>query len=539
MNADYIKWGNSMSFKNKVVYQIYPMSFNDGNNDGMGDIKGIIEKIPYLKKLGVDMLWITPVYSSPKYDNGYDIADYYSIDPQFGTMEEFEKLILEAQKLDIGIIMDIVANHTSTHHEWFKKAMGGDEKYQDFYVFRDKKFVENHPITSIFGGDAWEFVEELNLYYLHNFDKTQADLDWDNDKVREEIYKVLNFWLEKGVKGFRFDVIDMISKDWDKRSMSNGPRLHEYIKEMNKKSFGKYDTLTVGETWSADTEHAKLYSNPDGSEFSMVFTFEHIMYTMNKWETAIDKQKLKTIFDKYQNELHGKGWNSLFFNNHDLPRVISRYGDEKFREITGKQWAMILHCMAGTPFIYQGEEIGMTNRFWSKEEIRDVEAINYYNEATKIHDEKYVLDKINKISRDNARTPMQWDNSDYAGFSTKEPWIVVNENYKKINVKNALEDKNSLFYTYQNLIKLRKTEDVITEGKFELINFGEDIFAYKREYKDTELIVISNLTNKDVMLDSETNGKPIMNNYGNSSNNNDYKAYETRVYLKKQKDTVS
>lgn len=532
MNVDYIRLVNRMSFKKKVVYQIYPMSFKDGNNDGMGDIKGIIEGLDYLKNLGVDMLWITPVYSSPKFDNGYDIADYYNIDPQFGTMEEFDNLILEANKKGMGIIMDIVANHTSTYHEWFKKALVGDKKYQDFYVFRNKEYVEAHPIKSIFGGDAWEYVEDLDMYYLHNFHKTQADLDWDNVEVREEVYKVLNFWLEKGVKGFRFDVIDMISKDFDKLQMSNGPKLHDYIKEMNEKSFGKYDTLTVGETWSADTEHAKLYSNPDGSEFSMVFTFEHIMYNENKWETSIDKQKLKTIFEKYQRELHGKGWNSLFLNNHDLPRLVSRYGNRHYREITAKQWAILLHCMQGTPFIYQGEEIGMLNRKkWTREEIRDVEAINYYEEAIKIHEEDYVLDKINKISRDNARTPMQWNNKNYAGFSKKEPWIIVNEKYTTINVEQALEDNNSVFYTYKKLIELRKTEDIITEGDFQLIDLGEDIFAYKRKYNNEELTVISNLVDKDIRLSYEVEGRLILSNY--SVNEKPYKAYETRVYLKK------
>jgi len=531
MNADYIRLVNNMSFKNKVVYQIYPMSFKDSNNDGMGDIGGIIEKIPYLSELGVDMLWITPVYSSPKFDNGYDIADYYNIDSQFGTMEEFETLIKTAQEANIGIMMDIVANHTSTYHDWFKKALEGDKRYQEFYVFKDENYVKTHPINSIFGGNAWEYVENLDLYYLHNFDKTQADLNWDNEEVRLEIYKVLNFWLEKGVKGFRFDVIDMISKEFHKLSMSNGPKLHEYIKEMNKNSFGKYETLTVGETWSADTEHAKLYSNPDGSEFSMVFTFEHIMYNMNKWETKIDKIKLKKVFEKYQNELQGKGWNSLFFNNHDLPRVISRYGDENHREITGKQWAMILHCMAGTPFIYQGEELGMTNRKWTRAEIRDVEAINYYNEAIKNYDETYVLDKINKISRDNARTPMQWSDGTYAGFSNSEPWIVVNENYKDINVKNAFNDKNSLFYTYKNLISLRKNEKILTEGTFELLDLGEDVFAYRRLYKQEELTVISNLADKDLEISYDIDGDLIMSNYENSVNL--YKTYETRVYLKK------
>lgn len=518
-----------MSFKRNVVYQIYPMSFNDSNNDGMGDIRGIIEKLDYLNELGVDMLWITPVYKSPKYDNGYDIADYYNIDPEFGTMEDFYELIMEAEKRGIGILMDIVANHTSTFHDWFLKAIDGDEKYQDFYIFRDKEYVDAHPITSIFGGDAWEYVEELDKYYLHNFDKTQADLDWDKKEVREEVYKILNFWLEKGVKGFRFDVIDMISKEFDKGSMSNGPELHNYIKEMNKASFGRYETLTVGETWSADTEHAKLYSNPDGSEFSMVFTFEHIMYTMNKWETYIDKQKLKKIFEKYQQELHGKGWNSLFFNNHDLPRVVSRYGDEDYREITAKQWAILLHLMQGTPFIYQGEELGMTNRKWTRDEMRDVEAVNYYNDAIEKHDEAFVMDNINRISRDNARTPMHWDDSDYAGFSSVEPWIVVNENYKEVNAKKALKDKDSVFYTYKKLIELRKTEDIIIEGNFELIDLGEDFFAYERKYRGQKLVVVSNLVSEDRTADFEVEGELIISNYKDTADL--YRAYETRAYL--------
>lgn len=520
-----------MSYKKKVVYQIYPMSYRDSNGDGMGDINGIREKIPYLSELGVDMLWITPIYLSPKYDNGYDIADYYKIDPQFGTMSDFENLIEEANNKGIGIIMDIVANHTSTEHDWFKKALTGDTDFQNYYIFRDKNFIANHPIDSIFGGKAWEYVENLDLYYLHNFDKSQADLNWDNIKVREEIYKILNFWLDKGVKGFRFDVIDMISKEFDKLSMSNGPDLHKYIKEMNKQSFGNYETLTVGETWSADTEHAKFYSNPDGSEFSMVFTFEHIMYNMNKWETKIDKEKLKGIFEKYQNELYKKGWNSLFLNNHDLPRVISRYGNERYREITGKQWAMILHCMQGTPFIYQGEEIGMTNRAWKKEEIRDVEALNYYNDAIKNHSEEYVLDKINKISRDNARTPMQWDMSNYGGFSNVEPWIIVNDNYREVNVKNAISNHNSIFYIYKELIKLRKNEDIITEGNFNLLDLGREIFSYVRKLNSSELTVISNMSEFEIEIDYNPLGEKILSNYSNDEIK--YKAYETRVYFKK------
>jgi len=519
-------------FKDKVVYQIYPMSFKDNTGNGMGDIRGIIEKLDYLKNLGIEIIWLTPMYSSPKNDNGYDVANYYEIDGDFGTMEDFDELLEEAKKRGIGLLMDIVANHTSTEHIWFKRALNGEEKYQDYYVFKDETFVKNHPIESIFGGEAWSYVEELDLYYLHNFDKTQADLNWDNSEVREEIYKIMNFWLEKGVKGFRFDVIDMISKSWDKLEMSNGKNLHRYIKEMNEKTYGRYESFTVGETWSADLSHGRKYSNPDKSEFSTIFNFEHTMFERDKWESRIDSLKLKKVFEKWQNGLHKSGWNSLFYNNHDLPRAISRYGNDspEYREISGKGLAISLHFMEGTPYIYQGEEIGMTNRSWVREEMRDVEAINYYNEAIKKLPEKKVIENINEISRDNARTPMQWNGEKNGGFTTGDSWIVVNENYKEINVENALEDKTSIFYTYKELISLRKELEVVKNGNFTLLNSeSEEDFSYIRETSEEKLYIFSNIVDKTIKIPSieDLDGEIIISNYKDSKLVDKLRPYET------------
>ncbi|UUV17771.1 alpha,alpha-phosphotrehalase [Fusobacteria bacterium ZRK30] len=521
------------NLKDKVVYQIYPMSFMDTTGNGIGDIRGIISKLDYLENLGVDLLWLTPIYSSPKNDNGYDIADYYQIDPDFGTMEDFDLLLSEAEKRGMGILMDIVANHTSTEHIWFKKALAGEKKYQDYYVFREKEFVEDHPITSIFGGDAWKYIENLDLYYLHNFDKTQADLDWDNEEVRKETYKMMNFWLEKGVKGFRFDVIDMISKIWERCEMSNGPKLHEYIEEMADATYRNYDdTFTVGETWSADLEHAKKYSNLENTEFSTIFTFEHTMFGPDKWSTTIDLLKLKEIFEKWQKGMHNEGWNSLFYNNHDLPRAISRYGDdrEEFRELSGKGLAILLHLMEGTPYIYQGEEIGMINRPWTREEMQDVEAINYFDMAVKKEEEKEVLKKIENISRDNARTPVQWEDSKNAGFTDGTPWIEVNESYKTINVKGALEDKNSIFYTYKELIKIRKKMDLIKNGTFDLIDRkSKEHFSYMREHQGKKLYVFANMTDKDIIISEMKDledGEVIISNYNETYKDGNLRPYE-------------
>jgi len=520
-------------FKDKVVYQIYPMSFKDSTGSGMGDINGIREKLLYLADLGVDVLWITPIYKSPKRDNGYDIADYYQIDPDFGTMEDFQNLIAEADGYGISIIMDIVANHTSTDHEWFQKALTGDKRYMDYYVFKDEAFTKEHAITSVFGGGAWEYVPHLDKYYLHIFDKTQADLNWDNEEVRAEIYKMINFWLDKGVKGFRFDVIDTIAKVWEKNQMANGPTLHPYIKEMTAATFGKLqDTFTVGESWSADLEGMKQYSNPDGSELSMVFNFEHLCYTMDKWTAKMEKPRLKHIFEKLQKGLYNKGWNSLFLSNHDLPRAIERFGDsrEEYREISAKQWALIFHMLQGTPYIYQGEEIGMTNREWKFEELRDIEAINFYNERVEKEGKASIFAMLKEISRDNARTPMQWDDSDNAGFSSSKPWIVVNENYKEINVKEAMTRYDSIFYFYKRLIELRKTLRVIIDGTFELLNSErDDLLCYVRENIQEKIFLFANLTDKPVdmpMPIEAEEGMLLMSSYEENFSKT-FRPYET------------
>ncbi|MDF2408276.1 alpha,alpha-phosphotrehalase [Aeromonas sp. 2HA2] len=487
---------------NCVIYQIYPMSFQDSNGDGMGDIHGICQRLDYLAELGVDMLWLTPVYCSPKRDNGYDVADYRHIDPAFGTLTDMEQLIAKAAERGMGIMMDIVANHTSTEHEWFVRALAGDARYQAYYVFRDKAFVDAHPVESIFGGSGWEYVPELDRYYLHNFDISQADLDWDNPAVRAEMAEVINFWLAKGIKGFRFDVIDMVSKEWSPLAMSNGPRLHDYIRELNGASFGNKGIITVGETWGADLAHMQHYSNPNGSEFSMVFNFEHLGLGQDKWSSRFDLLTFKRAMARHQQGLHGRGWNSLFLGNHDLPRAVSRFGDDRpeWRELSAKQWALVLHMMQGTPFIYQGEELGMTNRHWQADELRDVEAIHYCASQAEL-DPAELSRRLDAIGRDNARTPMQWDASRHAGFSTAAPWVAVNENHVEINAAGQLARPDSLFHHYRQLIALRKAHPVIRHGDFELLDCDDpQRISYRRRWRDPAtgethtLLLLANLT---------------------------------------------
>ncbi|POG24310.1 glucohydrolase [Aeromonas bestiarum] len=485
-----------------VIYQIYPMSFQDSNGDGMGDIKGICQRLDYLATLGVDMLWLTPVYRSPKRDNGYDVADYRAIDPAFGTQAEMEQLISDAAARGIGIMMDIVANHTATEHAWFRQALAGDPRYQDYYVFRDQAFVDAHPVESIFGGSGWEYVPELDRYYLHNFDMSQADLDWDNPAVRAEMAGVINFWLAKGIKGFRFDVIDMVSKTWSPLAMSNGPRLHDYIRELNAASFGNKGIVTVGETWGADLAHMQHYSNPNGSEFSMVFNFEHLGLGQDKWSSHFDPLAFKRAMARHQQGLHGQGWNSLFLNNHDLPRAVSRFGDDrpKWRELSAKLWAMVLHMMQGTPFIYQGEELGMTNRHWQADELRDVEAIHYSASQPELAPAE-LSRRLDAIGRDNARTPMQWDAGPHAGFSTTTPWIALNDNHIEINAAEQLARPDSPFHCYRQLIELRKAHPVIRHGDFELLDGDDPLrIGYRRHWQDPAsgerhtLLLLANLT---------------------------------------------
>ncbi|QBX70423.1 alpha,alpha-phosphotrehalase [Aeromonas hydrophila] len=508
-----------------VIYQIYPMSFQDSDGDGMGDINGIRQRLGYLATLGVDMLWLTPLYRSPKRDNGYDVADYRTIDPAFGTLAEMEQLVSDAAAHGIGIMMDIVANHTSTEHEWFVRALAGDPCYQGYYVFRDQAFVDAHPVTSIFGGSGWQYVPALDRYYLHNFDASQADLDWDNPAVRAEMAQVINFWLGKGIKGFRFDVIDMVSKDWNRLAMSNGPRLHDYIRELNATSFGGKGIITVGETWGADLAHMQNYSNPDGSEFSMVFNFEHLGLGNDKWTSRFDPLAFKQAMARHQQGLHGWGWNSLFLGNHDLPRAVSRFGDDrpKWRETSAKLWAMVLQLMQGTPFIYQGEELAMTNRHWQPDELRDVEAINYRASQAELAPAE-LSRRLDAIGRDNARTPMQWDAGPHAGFSTTTPWIALNANHLEINAAEQLARPDSPFHCYRQLIALRKAHPVIRHGDFELLDGDDpDRIGYRRRWQDPAsaerhtLLLLANLTERPLVMPHfdqvEAGATLLMSNY--------------------------
>ena len=493
---------------NSVVYQIYPKSFCDSNNDGIGDLNGIISKLDYLKNLGIDVIWLSPVYKSPNDDNGYDISDYYDIMDEFGTMEDMDRLLKEANNRNIKILMDLVVNHTSSEHKWFKEAIKNkDSKYRDYYIFR-KPLDGDVPngLESCFGGSAWEIDETSNEYYLHLFSKKQPDLNWENPNMRKEIYNMMNFWINKGIAGFRMDVIDLIGKDIDKEITGNGPKLHTLIKEMNRETFGDKNLLTVGETWGVTPDIAKLYSNPNGDELSMVFQFEHIgldeIQGKSKWDLAnLDFVELKKVFSKWQAELEGRGWNSLFWNNHDLPRIVSRWGNDKgeYRKLSAKMLATILHMQKGTPYIYQGEEIGMTNvKFDSIEDYKDIETLNMYKERIdKGYDRNDIMNSIYVKSRDNARTPMQWSREQNGGFTKGIPWIRVNENYKDINVDEALRDKDSVFYHYKALINLRKENDVIIYGTYNCIDINHKaIYSYVRELNGIKFLVVANFYDK-------------------------------------------
>ena len=489
-----------------VIYQIYPRSFQDSNNDGIGDLNGITQRLDYLDLLGVDALWLSPVYRSPNDDNGYDISDYEAIGPEYGTMEDMDRLIEEAAKRNIKIVMDLVVNHTSDEHPWFQEALKGpDNPYYDFYVWR--KGVDGGPpndLQSNFTSSAWTYVPHLDEYYLHLHSKKQPDLNWENPKMKQAIWDMMNYWLAKGIGGFRLDVIDLIGKEPDRGITKNGPKLHELLQEMNQKTFGKYDVLTVGETWGATPEIAELYSGPERNELSMVFQFEHINLDKQtgkrKWDLKkLDPQELHEVFSKWQIQLDQKGWNSLFWNNHDLPRIISRWGDDspKFRELSGKMLATYLHFMKGTPYIYQGEEIGMINYpIQSIDEVDDIESIRTYNhrvaEGYSVED---VITSINAKGRDNARHPMQWNQQTNAGFSEAEPWLPVHSNYLTINVEAALADKDSLFYTYQKLIQLRKQHKVIVTGGYEAVaTDNPEVLAYRRFDDSEEILVVVNFS---------------------------------------------
>ena len=500
---------NKKWWQNSVVYQIYPRSFQDSNGDGIGDIQGIIKRLDYLQELGIDAVWLSPVCKSPQDDNGYDISDYQDIDPMFGNLDDMEQLINEAKKRNIRIIMDLVLNHSSDEHRWFTEAKKSkDNPYHDYYVWRDgEEGVYPNDMGSVFGGPAWEWVPELKQYYFHQFSVKQPDLNWENPKVRREIYDMILWWMDKGVGGFRLDVIDQIAKEPDLKITNNGPRLHEFIQELSRETFQKGDLITVGEAWGADIDRAKLYSKPDGSEFSMVFQFEHMMLDQEpgkeKWDFCpLPFVKLKKCLEKWQKELHGCGWNSLFWDNHDLPRIVSRWGnDREYRVESAKMLATVLHGMEGTPYVYQGEELGMTNvRFDSIEQYQDIEIRNMYRERLeKGYAEKDIMESIYAKGRDNARTPMQWDDTENAGFTTGAPWLGVNPNYTEINAQSQLQDENSVFHYYKKLIHLRKENSIFVDGDFTLLlPEDENIFAYVREYEGRKLLVAANFTDKEV-----------------------------------------
>lgn len=496
-----------------VIYQVYPQSFQDSNGDGIGDLKGLIQRLDYLQKLGIDAIWLSPVYQSPGQDNGYDISDYQAINPQFGTMADLEALIRQAKARDIRIIMDLVVNHTSDEHRWFKVSrQSRANPYRDYYIWRDGSATGGPPnaMKSTFSGSAWRRDEATGQYYLHLFGDKQPDLNWANPQVRQAIYKMMNFWISKGIGGFRMDVIDLIGKEPDRGIRENGPKLHPYLQEMNRATFGDTDLLTVGETWGATPSIAQQYADPKRHELSMVFQFEMMQLDQqndDKWALRpLDPAALKQVLIKWQTAFdYTKGWNSLFWNNHDLPRIVSRWGnDQRYRVKSAKMFAILLHLLRGTPYVYQGEEIGMTNApVASIVDVQDIESANIYREQMALgQSEKTILTAINAKGRDNARTPMQWRDAPNAGFTTSQPWMRVNPNYHTINVAAALDDPDSIFYTYQQLIRLRHENDVIVNGRFEAIqNLAPAVMAYYRVLGDTRWLVVVNLSEKKQPLD--------------------------------------
>lgn len=534
-------------WKSAVIYQIYPRSFSDSNGDGIGDLQGIISKLDYLENLGVDALWLSPVCKSPQDDNGYDISDYQDIDPVFGTLEDMEQLIAEAEKHHIRIIMDLVLNHSSDEHYWFMEAKKSRENpYHDFYVWRDgMEGVTPNGMRAAFGGSAWEWVPEVEQYYFHQFSVKQPDLNWENPKLRQEIYDMICWWIEKGVGGFRLDVIDQIAKEPDREITNNGPHLHGFLRELSRETFQKADLVTVGETWGATTELAKLYSNPDNSELSMVFQFEHIcldqMEGKEKWDLApLPFRKLKEVFNRWQVELHGKGWNSLFWNNHDLPRIVSRWGnDGKYRIESAKMLAILLHGMQGTPYIYQGEELGMTNVRYEIEEYCDIETQNLYRERLeKGYEKEEIMNSVYAKSRDNARTPMQWNAEENAGFTQGKPWIKVNPNYREINAESQVYDRDSVFSCYKELIRLRKEYSVFVNGDFQILLMeDENIFAYTRTNEEYQVLVVCNFYGNTLdypLEEPDDSMELLISNYKDAGQRMSLYPYEARMYLRKK-----
>lgn len=550
-------------WKNSVVYQVYPKSFKDSNGDGLGDLNGLTEKLPYLEKLGIDVIWLNPIFKSPQVDNGYDISDYREIEPSLGTMEDFDRLLLEAHKRGIKIILDLVVNHTSDKHRWFEEAKKSkDNPYHDYYIWKDE--VPNNWGSS-FGGSTWEYVEEVGQYYLHLFAKGQPDLNWENPKVREEVHDILRFWLDKGIDGFRMDVITLISKDpaypdgpviQNKAygsyytGCASGPRVHEFIHEMYEKVLSKYDIMTVGEAPHTSADEAIPYAAADREELNMVFHFDHMHLDYDEngkyAKTRVKLTDLKKVMTLWQEKMYGcNGWNSLYWSNHDQARTVTRFGNEseEYRVISAKMLGTVLHMMQGTPYIYEGEELGMTNAFFDKiEDYRDIEALDIFKDFTgrKGFSEKETLELLRLKSRDNSRTPMQWDASENAGFTEGTPWIKVIENYKEINAKACIEDPDSVFYYYQKLIKLRHEMPVITEGQYKLLDpDNEKIYTYLRKGEDESLLVIANFTDETLSyeVDEQVQAREsnlLISNYKDApekfANHLTLKPYEVYVY---------
>ena len=508
-------------WKEAVVYQIYPRSFMDSNGDGIGDLNGITSRLDYLKELGVDVLWLSPVYQSPNDDNGYDISDYQAIMEEFGTMEDFDRMLEEIHRRGMKLVMDLVVNHTSDEHAWFVESRKSkDNPYRDYYIWREgKDGKEPNNWGSCFSGSAWEYDDTTDMYYLHLFSRKQPDLNWDNPKVRDEVFRMMNWWCEKGIDGFRMDVISLISKKpglpdgyqapgalYGDSGCANGPHVHEYLQEMNQKVLSHYDLMTVGECAGVTIEEAKKYANADGKELSMVFQFEHMEENgpRGKWtDDRVQLKNFKKTMSKWQIELEGKAWNSLFLGNHDQARSVSRFGNDspEYREVSAKMLVTCLHMMQGTPYVYQGEELGMTNcPFETLEDLRDIESINAFHELTgcgKVTPED-MMRYIRLRGRDNARTPMQWDDSANGGFTTGTPWIMVNPNYREINAKAEQEDPDSVFHYYQNIIGLRKKEPVMVYGSYQLLEpDSETLYVYTRTLGEEKLLVICNFTSDE------------------------------------------
>lgn len=555
-------------WKEAVVYQIYPRSFKDSNGDGIGDLKGITEKLDYLKLLGIDVIWLSPVYQSPNDDNGYDISDYREIMDEFGTIKDFDDLLLEAHGRGIKVMLDLVVNHTSDEHKWFiESRKSKDSPYRDYYIWREAKADGSMPNNwgSCFSGPAWEYDPETQMYYLHLFSAKQPDLNWDNHEVRNEVYEMMDWWCQKGIDGFRMDVISMISKvpglpDGDLNGgmygdfspyTVHGPTVHTYLKEMNQRVLSRYDLMTVGETAGVTVEEAKKYSGEQEHELNMVFQFEHVESDgeVGKWtDKKPDVLKLKQILTKWQTELEGCAWNSLYWDNHDQPRAVSRFGNDSrlYRELSAKMLATCLHMMKGTPYIYQGEELGMTNfPFQELSQFRDIESINAYKELVSggrvSHDK--MMSYLRCKSRDNARTPMQWNDSPNAGFTSGTPWIMVNPNFEEINAEKEITDENSVFYYYRKLIRLRKSYDIIVYGSYELIMARDSrVFSYIRRLEEEKLLVLCNFTDEEVLISIPVefrNEAPVclIHNYDHSAEESKKKLlpYEAVVFYVNKK----